>query len=49
MAESHKRFLSFTFEREAWWMVLMAVLLPVLGLALIVVAALLRRWEPSVR
>jgi hypothetical protein len=48
MRESRMRFLTFT-DREAWRMIVLSLLVPVLGLALIVVSALLRRWIPSVR
>ena len=40
-----KRFLSFTFEREAKWLVVLFVLLPLLGILFaIVFPGILRRW-----
>ena len=39
-----KRFIQFTFEREAKWLVVLFVLLPLLGmLVLIVIPGILRR------
>jgi hypothetical protein len=40
------RFLSFTFEREAKWLVVLYVLLPLLLILLaIVIPGILRRWS----
>jgi hypothetical protein len=42
-----KRFLWFTFEREAKWLVVLYVLLPlILILFAIVIPGILRRWFP---
>jgi hypothetical protein len=42
-----KRFLGFTFERESYWMVVLYVLIPLLGILLgIVIPGLWRRWLP---
>lgn len=45
MRESRLRFQPIV-DREAWRMIVLS-LVPVLGLALIVVSALFRRWVPS--
>jgi len=47
MRESGMRSQTIT-DREAWRMIVLSLLVPVLGLALIVVSALFRRWAPSV-
>jgi predicted membrane-bound spermidine synthase len=40
-----KRFLLFTFEREAKWLIVLYVLLPVVGiLVAIVIPGIVRRW-----
>ena len=42
-----KRFLGFTFERESYWLAVLYVLIPLLGiLLLIVIPGLWRRWFP---
>ncbi|MGB2715365.1 MAG: hypothetical protein WBC51_14375 [Vicinamibacterales bacterium] len=42
-----RRFLWFTFEREAKWLVVLYVLLPlILILFAIVIPGILRRWFP---
>lgn len=38
------RFLRFTFEREARWLVVLCVLIPVLGILVAIVIPGLRRW-----
>jgi hypothetical protein len=39
-----KRFLLFTFEREANWLVVLCVLLPLLGILFAIVIPGIRRW-----
>jgi hypothetical protein len=48
MTQGRKRFLWFSFEREAKWLIVLYVLIPlVLILLAIVIPGILRRWFPS--
>ena len=43
--QMRNRFLRFTFEREAKWLVLLCVLFPLVGIVLsILIPAILRNW-----
>ena len=35
---------TFTFEREAWWIVIIALLFPLVGILLSIVIPAFRRW-----